>query len=140
MARPGRVLLPLGVGFPPFPSWTRREGRGEREEGKGGTAHLPSTIQTRGGGGARPALAGPPLLIHGPLRPINPREGSGNPRCSVKSRFHPEPFRCPNIGFQYINIYVSTISRLLVMSVITSRTPNNLWYIKTCKLIIKLSS
>src|SRR3954471_10732095 len=24
MARPGGVLLPLGVGFPPFPSWSRR--------------------------------------------------------------------------------------------------------------------
>ena len=48
----------------------------------------------------------------------------------------PEHFRYPNIGFQYINLHVSTISRLLVMSVITSGTSNNLWYIKTYKLII----
>ena len=41
-----------------------------------------------------------------------------------------------NIGFQYINLYVSTISRFLVMSVITSGIPNNLRYIKTYKLII----
>ena len=53
---------------------------------------------------------------------------------------HLEHFRCPNIAIQYINIYVSTISRLLVMSVITSETPNNLRYIKIYKLIMKLSS
>ena len=41
-------------------------------------------------------------------------------------RNHPELFRCPNIVVQYINLYVSTISRLLVMSVITSGTPNKL--------------
>ena len=51
-------------------------------------------------------------------------------------RNHPEHFRCPNIAVQYINIYVSTILRLLVMSVITSGTPNYLRYIKTNKLII----
>ena len=37
----------------------------------------------------------------------------------------------PTIVVQYINLYVSTISRLLVMSVITSGTSNNLRYIKT---------
>ena len=35
-----------------------------------------------------------------------------------------------------MNLYVSTISRLLVMYGITSGTPNNLRYIKTYKLII----
>ena len=49
---------------------------------------------------------------------------------------HSEPFRCPNIVVQYIDLYVSTISRLLVMSVITSGTPNYLRYIKTQTLII----
>ena len=53
-------------------------------------------------------------------------------------RKHPEHFRCPNIVVQYINLYVSTILRLLVMSVITSGTPNNLRYIKTHKLIIPI--
>ena len=33
-----------------------------------------------------------------------------------------EPFWCPNITSQYINLYVSTISRLLVMSVPGLRT------------------
>ena len=38
----------------------------------------------------------------------------------------PEQFRCPNIIVLYMNIYLSTISRLLVMSVISSGAPNNL--------------
>src|SRR3954469_10773926 len=63
-------------------------------------------------------------------------EGPITPGTPVKSRFHPELFRYPNIGFQYIDLYVLTISRLLVMSVITSGTPNNLRYIKMHKLII----
>ena len=37
-----------------------------------------------------------------------------------------------------MNLYLSTISRLLVMSVISSGTPNNLWYIKSHKLIIPI--
>ena len=41
-----------------------------------------------------------------------------------------------NIVIKYIDFYVSTISRLLAMSVIISGTPNNLRYIKTYKLII----
>src|SRR3954469_9658215 len=63
-------------------------------------------------------------------------EGPITPGTPVKCRFHPERFRCPNIGFQYIDLYVSTISRLLVMSVITSGTTNNLRYMKMHKLII----
>ena len=42
------------------------------------------------------------------------------------------------IAFQYIDIYVSTISRLLAMSVITSETLNYLLYIKTHKLIVPI--
>ena len=38
----------------------------------------------------------------------------------------------------YIDLYVSTISRLLVMSVIIFGTPNYLRYIKTHKLIIPI--
>ena len=75
-----------------------------------------------------------------PLRPIWPITSPGGVpvtlRLSGFLRNHPEHFRCPNIAVQYINLYVSTISRLLVMSVITSGTPNNLRYIKTYKLII----
>src|SRR5215216_4483152 len=37
----------------------------------------------------------------------------------------PKLFRCPNTIVQYINLYLSTISRLLVMSVFSSGTPNN---------------
>ena len=47
-----------------------------------------------------------------------------------------EHFRCLNMVVQYINLYVSTNSRLLVMFVITSGTPNYHRYIKTHKLII----
>ena len=65
------------------------------------------------------------------------RQPLGTP---VNARTHSKPIRCPNIAFQYIDLYVSTISRLLVMSVITSGTPNKLRYIKIYKLIMKLSS
>src|SRR5215216_552217 len=47
-------------------------------------------------------------------------------RYSEKYPNHSEPFRCPNIAFHYMNLYLSTISRLLVMSVISSGTPNKL--------------
>ena len=138
---PGGVLLLPGVGLPPFPSPTRRgkEGVGEGK-GKGGAVPLPCPIRTQGEG--RASCPGRPLSFsnraqQGPLVP------GGVPvtlRHSGFLRNHPEHFWCLNIVVQYINLYVSTISRLLVMSVITSGTPNNLQYIKTYKLIIKLSS
>ena len=56
MARPRGVLLPPGVGFPPSLVGLGEKEGGEREEGKGGAAPLPSPIWTRGEGGARPAL------------------------------------------------------------------------------------
>ena len=124
-AQGGVPLLP-GVGLlppNPIPNRTLRE-----KEKRGGPAPSPSPNRTREGGFGRLAC-GLPLLSF-PLRPNRPiclPGGSGNPPGNpVKSRFHPEHFRCPNIGFQYINLYVSTISRLLVISVITSGTPNNL--------------
>ena len=133
--RARRVLLPLGVGFPPILVGI---GFAEGEKRERGPATSPSPNRTRGRG-RRAAHVGLPLLFstkahHGPF---SSRGGSGNlPGTPVKSRFHPEHFRYPNIGFQYINLYVSTISILLVMSVITSGTPNNLRYIKMHKLII----
>ena len=59
----GGVLLLVGVGLP-FPTPTRRwEGRriGRRKGGR--RPPFPSSIGTRGGGGTRPALAGP-LSLH----------------------------------------------------------------------------
>src|SRR3989337_3780458 len=38
----------------------------------------------------------------------------------------PKHFRYPNIIVLYINLYLSTILRLLVMSMILSGTPNNI--------------
>ena len=74
----GGVLLLVGVGLP-FPSPTRRgkEGVGE---GKGKGAPPPFLVLFGlKGRGVWPALAGPLFLPLGPLRPIIPREGSGNP-------------------------------------------------------------
>ena len=130
----------MGVGLP-FPSPTTRgkEGVGEGK-GKGGAPPFLVLFGLKGRG--RVSCPGRPLSLstrahQGPLLP------GGVPvtlRYSGFLRKHPEHFRCPNIVIQYINLYVLTISRLLVMSVITSGTPNNLRYIKTYKLIIKLSS
>ena len=78
------------------------------------------------------ADAWPPLEAHlsFPVWPIKahyfPRRIPVTLRYSEKYPNHSEPFRYPNIAFQYINLYLSTISRLLVMSVISSGTPNNL--------------
>ena len=74
---PGGVLLPSGVGLPPLALVEKERGEGKEERG----APPPSlSYSDLGGEGARglpwPAL---PLIPHGPCRPINPREGSGNP-------------------------------------------------------------
>ena len=63
-----------------------------------------------------------------PIRPIIPPGGSGNPPPDtlINTRYYPEHFRCPNTIILYINLYLSTILRLLIMSVISSRTPNNI--------------
>ena len=60
MGAPGGVLLQPGVGLPPL-ALLEKEGGREKEE-RGAPLPLPCPIRTRGGGGARPALAGPPLL------------------------------------------------------------------------------
>ena len=87
----------------------------------------------------RPTFVCPSLS---PLRPIWPITSPGGVPVTLRYsgflRNHPEHFRCPNIAVQYINLYVSAISRLLVMSVITSGTPNFLRYIKSHKLIIPI--
>ena len=119
-----RSPTPTGSRTPlPVPCPTRRGGG---RIGKGG--RRPSLLVQFGlGGEGACGLPWQPLpLLHTrPIRPINPPGGSGNPSGTpVLSETSPEPFRCPNIVIQYINLYVSTIPRLLVMSVITSGTPN----------------
>src|SRR3989337_535821 len=52
-----------------------------------------------------------------------PGTPSGDP---IPSGYVPKHFRCPNTIVLYINLYLSTILRLLVMSVISSGTPNNI--------------
>ena len=60
---PGGVLLPPGVGFPPFLVGIGF-GRGKEEREKEGGAPPPSPcpIRTRGGGARGPALATSPLF------------------------------------------------------------------------------
>ena len=122
----GGVLLLVGVGLPSFLLLLGGGKEGGEGEGKGGAAPPPLLVQFGpGGGGARPTFGCPSLS---PLRPIWPITSPGRVpvtlRLSGFLRNHPEHFRCPIIAVQYINLYVSTISRLLVMSVITSGTPN----------------
>ena len=76
---PGGVILPPGVGLPPFLvglGLGRGKEEGERKEG----ARRPLFLVLFGlGEGARgPALAASPLHRKGPLRPINLLGGSGN--------------------------------------------------------------
>ena len=82
--------------------------------------------------GARPALGSPSLF---PVWPNKAQYFSRRIpvtlRYSEKYPNHSEPFRSPNIVVQYINFYVSTISRLLIISPISSGTPN---YFGTSKL------
>ena len=97
----------------------------EEEKEKGGRS--PSLlVQFRlGGEGARGLPWQPlPLLHFRPMRPINPPGGSGNPPVLRFYPKHPGTLPVSEYSHQYINLYVSTISRLLVMSVITSGTPN----------------
>ena len=52
-----------------------------------------------------------------------PGTPSADPICT---RYPPKHFRCPNTIVLYINLYLSTILRLLDMSLISSGTPNNI--------------
>ena len=64
--------------------------------------------------------------VAGPYGPYLPPGGSGNPPGTlIRTRYIPKHFSCPNTIVQYINLCLSTISRLLVMSVISSGTLNN---------------
>ena len=77
--RVGGVLLPPGVGLPPFPSWIRTwEGEGVEEKKEGGCRPPLLVLFGLGGGARGPALAASPLFYLGPLRPIMFPGGSGN--------------------------------------------------------------
>ena len=129
---------PTGSRTPFFPSSRRRSGK-EEEEGKerGGAAPPPLLVLfVVGRGGVRPALAGPPLLPHGPCRPNNPL---GVP---VTSRY---PGKIPiSPGTIPISKYRLPIYRSLCLD--HFETPSHgpdlirdselLRYIKTHKLII----
>ena len=97
-------------GLPPFlfPEGGREE-EGEKEKG-----------------GCHPFVGWcAPLLL--PMWPIYflgvPGTPFGDP---IPFQYVPKHFRCPNTIVLYINLYLSTISRLLVMSVISSGTPKKL--------------
>jgi len=123
----------------PFPIPTRRRGKEEVERRKERGAPSPPLVQFGLGQGGSHLLVGP---LSSPLRPMRPNSFPGvvpvTPGTPVLSETYPEHFQCPNNMVQYINLYVSTISRLIVMSVISSGTLNNLRYIKSHKLIIPI--
>ena len=48
------------------------------------------------------------------------------PVAPVQYRYATETFRCPFNHFPYINLYLRTITELLVTSGISSGTPNNI--------------
>ena len=113
--------LPSPSRIPP-PTWNRKKGREKEEEGRGRPLSLVQFGPVHGEG-ARPRLRPFSPFPYGPLRP---NTNSRNSSVLQKYLNHSEPFRCPNIAFQYIDLYVSTILRLLVMSLISSGTPNKL--------------
>ena len=107
--------------------------REERREGRRGHRPSPSPIRTRPLGAAQPALGSPSLFLVWPNKAqYFSRRIPVTLRYFEKYPNHSEPFRSPNIVVQYIDLYVSTISRLLVMSLISSGTPNSF---DTSKLI-----
>ena len=130
--RRGTPIGGVQLGFPilvgvPFLFQEGREGRSRRGRRKErGRRPLPSPIRTCHGG-ARPPLE---ALLSFPVWPIKAhyflRQIPVTLRYFEKYPNHSEPFQCPNIAFQYIDLYVSTISRLLVTSLISSGTPNKL--------------
>ena len=130
----------LGLPSPsrnPFPFLVgekeRGNERGNRKWQGGEPPPCPKPIRF-GPWGARPTLPLlPSISTKAHVGPLSPRGVPVTPRYSGICQ---EPSRCLNIVIQYIDLYVSTISRLLFMSVITSSTPNNLRHIKTHKLII----
>ena len=118
MAHVGPILPRGEVKGPNRPYGSRRR--------KGWWHPFPSPIRPPPLWGVHQPLVGWLASLLWPIWPISFPGGSGNPRYSKTHPNQPEPFRYPNVTFQYMNLYVSTISRLLIMSVISSGTPNKL--------------
>ena len=113
----GGVLLLVGVGLPSFLLLLRGGKEGEEEKERGAPPPLPVQFGPEGEG--RAAYPRPALSLSTNAHKAHYFSG-GFPvtlRHSGFLRNHPEHFRCPNIVVQYIDLYVSTISSLLVMSV-----------------------
>ena len=118
----------------PLPYLLEGEGK-SREEGRKGEAESPLSLSLplfpspsgaahMGDATAPAACCVSPLGPLGPyLLPGVPGTPSGDPICT---RYPPENFRCTNTIVLYINLYLSTISRLLIMFVISSGTLNKL--------------
>ena len=144
--------LLLSESFPRQPALSRRAqgnpsqvGVGEGREGgvgekeRGAAPPKPIPIRPPAQRGGAPAPCGLVASFLWPIRPItSPRQIPVTLRYSDKYPNHSEPFRCPNIVVQYIDLYASTISILLVMSPISYGTPNYLRCIKSYKLIIPI--
>ena len=110
----------------------RRPGRGNLPAKQRGAPPLGFPLNPRRmgpRGGAQPSRSW--LLPH--AAHVAPREGWPSrwtlgtlPVAPVQYRYAPETFRCPYDSFPYINLYLRTIPELLVMSEISSGTPNNI--------------
>ena len=139
---PGGVLLPPGVGLPPFPCWIRRRGKVEEEEKKERGAPPPLLVQFGLEGEGARGLPWPPLLFStkAHIGPLIPRGGSGNPRYSdiypINTGTIPvSEYSCPiyqSSCFDHFETPCHVRDHI--------RAPNKLWYIKIYKLIIKLSA
>ena len=118
---PSRSRTPL---FPTPPGRGKGRGRGRRKGGR----RPPLLVQFGPEGEGRAACPRSALSLSLSTKAHKAhyfsRGGPVTLRHSGFLRNHPEHFRCPNIVVQYIDLYVSTISRLLVMSVIIYETPN----------------
>ena len=124
--RRGRTMCGVLLGLPspsriPPPIWNRKRGREKEKEGRGRPPSLVQFGLAHGEGCGHPLGSFSPF----PYGPLRPNTNSRNSPVLKKYPNHSEPFRCPNIVVQYIDLYVSTISRLLVMSPISSGTPNS---------------
>src|SRR5215216_1995360 len=102
---------------------------------------LPLYIKDGGGEAGQPlgrAHVWSPTRTPSPSRiPPRGREGEGR-RGRGEGKGGKPPFRCPNIAFQYIDLYVSIISRLLIMPVISSGTPNKFQSSNHITLLIQI--